>query len=212
MWYDEQKLWYDVTPELYVSLVCIWGHAQVNKLLEGWRSWPWRDVVWVLMRYWCYGSESLHLRQWVSYGVINTIYIMCHCVWWCTAHKYSMRTDVIVSGSHIEPLRQMSISAVWSQWNNIFCLVHRWPLDRQWHRTLFKQTENQTNGIAAIGHSRRHAPQSSLPEASVYSCKSLLGVQWVSSTVCIKNIPDHLGRNSSHKARSRWASCVIGIW
>jgi len=65
--------------------------------------------------------------------------------------------------------------------HKIFCLVHKWPQGRQWHRALFKlwvlQSENHTNWIAAIGHSRRHAPQPSLPEASVYSCKSLLGVQ-----------------------------------
>ena len=33
----------------------------------------------------------------------------------------------MVPGSHVEPLRQISTTALLSQWNNIFCLAHWWP-------------------------------------------------------------------------------------
>jgi len=53
------------------------------------------------------------------------------------------------------------------------------------------------------------APHPSVPEASVKSCISELGVQWVSK---ISEVPDQLGRKFSHQARSRLASRVIGRW
>jgi len=85
MWYAKQKLWDDVTPELYESLVDGLPVTQVNKLLEGWISEELAmqlcglgSVEMLVLGIWIASSESLHLkmRQWVSYGVVNTTY-MC---------------------------------------------------------------------------------------------------------------------------------------
>ena len=71
-------------------------------------------------------SVDLETREGVSYTVVSTRYVCDYdvdVVMCCL--KYSMSTNAIVSGSHVEPFRQMSTTTALSQWNRIICLVQR---------------------------------------------------------------------------------------
>lgn len=126
----------------------------------------------------------------------------------CYTKKYSKQTSAMVSGSCMEPLRQMLTTGL-SQWNDIFCLAHWWP--KVLSALTIPSTRSAwlsglvTNNLESVDHTKRHP--SLLTLGHHYRCE--LVVHWVSR---IKEDPSQLDRKSCHHSMSSWASQDMWMW
>ena len=125
--------------------------------------------------------------------------------------KYSKRTSAIVSGSRVEPLCQISATALLSQWNNIFCLAH-WCPQVLTALTIGEQFLPQ-NRFDYLGWRPMSLDPPTRPKGTPAFWPWGISIEihfvhWVSR---IKEDPGQPGRKSCHHSMSSWALRDMGM-